>query len=121
MIMDFVWAFLIGGALCAIAQILLDNTKLVSGQILIIYIVGGCILTFFGLYEPLFQLGGAGATIPLTGFGYALVKGAIHGVTKYGFFGAFTGGITSTAAGVGMAIFVGVLGAMLFSSKTRVS
>lgn len=117
--MDYFWAFVVGGALCAAAQILLDNTKLVSAQILIIYIVGGCILTFLGWYEPLFQLAGAGATIPLTGFGYSLVKGTIYGVNKYGLLGAFTGGITSTAGGVAMAIFVGVLGALLFNSKTR--
>lgn len=117
--MQYLWAFLVGGLLCSFAQILLDNTKLVSGQILIIYIVSGCVLTFLGWYEPLIQLAGAGATIPLTGFGYSLVKGTIYGVHKYGFLGAFTGGLTSTAGGIAMAIFVGVMGALLFNSKTR--
>ncbi len=117
--MMYVKAFLIGGAICTIGQILLLYTKITSARILVLFVVSGCVLTALGLYAPLVEWAGAGATVPLTGFGYSLAKGAMEGVGEKGFFGAFTGGISNTAGGVAAAILFGWLNAVLFQPKTK--
>ena len=116
--MDYVWTFVIGGAICVIGQILMDTTKLTPPRILVIFVVAGAVLQAFGLYQPLVDLAKSGATVPLPGFGYALAKGAMEEVAKNGFMGALTGGITATAAGVGAAIAFGYLVAAVFSPKS---
>jgi stage V sporulation protein AE len=110
--MDYIKAFLLGGILCATGQVLIDKTKLTPARILVLYVVGGVLLTAFGIYGPLVQWGGAGATIPLTGFGYALAKGVEKEIGRHGFLGIFTGGLTATSAGIGAAVFFGFLAAL---------
>jgi len=117
--MNFVYAFLVGGVLCIIAQILIDKTKLTPARILVAYVVGGVILTAIGLYEPLVNLAGNGATTPLTGFGYSLAKGVEKAVKEQGLIGALTGGLTGTAGGITAAMLFGLLAAVLFSSKPK--
>lgn len=112
-------AFLCGGILCLIGQILIDKTKLAPARILVIYVVAGVILGATGLYRHLVDLCGAGATVPLTGFGYNLAKGAATGVAESGFLGALMGGVTATAGGIAAAVFFGYLVAMLFKSKPK--
>lgn len=96
-IMDYVWCFLVGGIICIIGQILIDKTKITSARILVLFVTVGAILGGLGIYEYLVQFAGAGATVPITGFGYNLSKGAIKGVQEYGLLGAFTGGIKAAA------------------------
>lgn len=117
--MDFLYVFITGGILCLIAQIIMDNTKLVSGQILVMYVVAGVILTALGIYEPIVQFGKAGATVPLTGFGYSLVKGTILAVKENGLLGVITGPLSATAAGITASIIFGYLFALIFSPKTK--
>ena len=117
--MDFLWAFIIGGTLCGIGQLLIDLTKLTPARILVIYVVAGTFLTVFGLYEPLVKLGGAGATVPLTGFGYTLGKGVIKAVAEDGLLGVFTGGTTAAAGGITAAIFFGFIFSLIFKSKAK--
>ncbi|HMM31951.1 MAG TPA: stage V sporulation protein AE [Clostridia bacterium] len=117
--MDYFWAFVIGGLLCVIGQLLLSYTRLTSARILVIFVTSGVVFTALGLYEPLVKLAGAGATVPLTGFGYALGKGAIEGALESGVVGAFTGGITATAGGIAAAILFGYLNAVVFTPKTK--
>jgi len=117
--MEYLRAFLVGGAICVIGQILLDKTSLTAARILVAFVTTGVILTALGIYEPIVKYGGAGATVPLTGFGYSLAKGAIKGVQEKGILGAFTGGITATAGGIAAAIFFGYLNAVLFNPKTK--
>ena len=116
--MEYLNAFLCGGILCAIGQILIDKTKLTPARILVIYVVSGVVLGGLGIYKYLVEWGGAGATVPLTGFGYALAKGVQKAVEEQGLLGAFLGGITSTAAGITAAIFFGLLMAILFKPKS---
>ena len=104
--MTYLWAFIIGGALCGIGQILVDKTKLTPARILVMYVVIGVILGSFGIYDKLIDFAGAGATVPLTGFGYALAKGVMKDVDSLGILGIFTGGIKATAAGVAAAVDV---------------
>lgn len=111
--MDYLKAFLVGGILCAIGQVLIDRTKLTPARILVVYVVSGIFFTAIGLYEPLVEWGGAGATVPLTGFGYTIAKGMQKAVSEKGLLGVFTGGFTASAAGVGAAIFFGFLAAVL--------
>jgi len=118
-IMNCVYAFLVGGVLCIIAQVLIDKTKLTPARILVAYVVGGVILTAIGLYEPLVNLAGNGATTPLTGFGYSLAKGVEKAVKEQGLIGALTGGLTGTAGGITAAMLFGLLAAVLFSSKPK--
>lgn len=118
-IMMYLKAFLAGGLLCCIGQWLLLKTNWTSARILVLFVVGGVVLTAVGVYEPLVDWAGAGATVPLTGFGYSLAKGAIKGVEESGFFGAFTGGLTATAAGIAAAILFGWLNAAIFTPKTK--
>ena len=112
--MEYLNAFLCGGALCAIGQILIDKTRLTPARILVGYVVAGVILGGLGLYEPLVRWGGAGATVPLTGFGYNLAKGVRDAVTQDGWIGVLTGGLTAAAGGISAAVLFGFLGALLF-------
>ncbi|MGM9647597.1 MAG: stage V sporulation protein AE [Eubacteriales bacterium] len=116
---ELIWTFVIGGALCVIAQILIDKTKLTPARILVTYVVAGVILTALGLYEPLVKLAGAGATVPLTGFGYSLAKGVEQAVNERGLIGAITGGLTATAAGITMSLILAVGAALISRSKPR--
>ena len=111
--------FLIGGALCAIAQILIDKTKLTPARILTSYVVAGVILGALGLYGPLADWAGAGATVPLTGFGNVLAEGVKKAVAMDGFLGVFTGGLTAAAAGICAAIFFGIIVALLCKPKAK--
>jgi stage V sporulation protein AE len=115
----FVRVFLVGGAMCAIGEVLLLKTNLTSARILVVYVVAGAILTAVGLYKPLVDFAAAGATVPLTGFGYALAMGAIDAVHKYGLIGALTGGLTSTAGGISAAILFGLLNALIFKPAAK--
>lgn len=112
--MDYLKAFILGGAICAVGQILIDKTKLTPARILVLFVVAGVILTAVGIYPALVEWGGAGATVPLTGFGYSLAKGVEKAVAEKGFLGAFTGGLTATAGGVSAAILFGYLTALIF-------
>lgn len=120
-LMEYVWAFLIGGALCAVGQVLIDLTKLTPARILTSYVVAGVVLGAVGLYEPLVDFAGGGATVPLTGFGYLLSKGVKEAVLEKGLLGAFTGGFTSTAAGIAAAIFFGLIAALIFKSGSKIN
>mgnify|MGYP004497191163 FL=1 len=115
--MEYLYAFLTGGILCMIGQILLDRTKLTAPRILVIFVVSGVILTALHLYQPLVELAGNGATTPLPGFGYALAKGAMEGA-KDGFIGAVTGALRETAAGITAAMAFGYLIALIFNPKS---
>jgi stage V sporulation protein AE len=117
--MDYLKAFVVGGLICVIGQILMDMTKLTPARVLVLFVTLGVILQGFGIYQKLVDIGGAGATVPLPGFGYSLAKGAIKGVKESGIIGAFTGGITATAGGVAGAIVFGYLMAILFNPKSK--
>ena len=119
MFSQFIRTFLCGGILCLIGQILIDKTSLTPAKILTLYVVGGVVLGAVGVYEPIAQWGGAGATVPLTGFGYALAKEVRLAVASDGFLGAMTGGITAAAGGITAAIFFGWLVALLFSPREK--
>ena len=112
--MEYLRAFLCGGVLCAIGQILIDKTQLTPARILTGYVVAGVLLSALGLYGPLVEWGGAGATVPLTGFGYTLVKGVKEAVQQDGWLGILTGGLTATAGGISAAVLFGFLAALLF-------
>jgi stage V sporulation protein AE len=112
--MDYLKAFLVGGTLCLIGQILIDKTKLTPARILTGYVVAGLLLSAAGLYQPLADWGGAGATVPLTGFGHALAKGVEKAVAEQGWLGVLTGGLTATAGGITAAVVSGALMALLF-------
>ena len=112
-------AFIAGGAICLIGQVLMDTTKLTPGRILVAFVVLGVALTAVGVYEPFAEWAGAGATVPLTGFGYSLAMGAIEGVNKYGIWGAFIGGIHRTAAGIAAAMLFGLLNALIFKPHAK--
>ena len=117
--MDYVKAFLVGVALCLICQILIDKTKLTPARILVSYVVAGVVLGGMGIYRYLADFGGAGATVPLTGFGYNLAKGVKEAVDKDGFLGIFTGGLKATAGGITAAVFAGLLASLLFKAKDK--
>ena len=116
---SLVKAFLVGGFICMIGEVLVLKTKITPARILVGYIVAGVILSAVGLYGPLAEFAEAGATIPLTGFGHALVTGVKRAVQEIGFMGAFTGGLTSTAAGIAAAVFFGTLAAMIFKPRAK--
>ncbi len=118
--MEYVKAFLVGGLLCLIGQILIDKTALTPARILVSYVVAGVILGAVGLYEPLADFAGAGATVPLTGFGYTLAKGVREAVQEQGFLGIFTGGLTATAGGITVAVVAGLLCSLIFRPKDKV-
>jgi stage V sporulation protein AE len=117
--MEYLYAFLVGGLLCAIGQILIDYTKLTPARILVAYVVAGVILGGIGLYEPLVKFAGAGATVPLTGFGYLLSKGVKEAVAEKGLLGAMTGGFTAAAAGITAAVVFGFIIALIFKPKDK--
>jgi stage V sporulation protein AE len=116
---DFVKAFFIGGAICVVGQILMDRTKLMNGRIMVIFLIAGAVLTALGLYEPFVKFAGAGATVPIVGFGYALAKGAMEEVREVGILGALTGGLKATAAGITVAIVFGYLAALISHPTTK--
>ena len=118
-ILKFVYAFVVGGLLCVIAQIIIDKTKLTPARVLVSYVVAGVILKAIGIYEPLVKFAGNGATTPLTGFGYSLAKGVEKAVDQYGLIGVLTGGLTGTAGGITAAMVFGLLAALLFNAKPK--
>ena len=117
--MEYLKAFLVGGLLCLFGQILMDKTKLTPARILVSYVVAGVFLSAVGLYKPLAEFAGAGATVPLTGFGYTLANGVKEAIDKHGFLGIFTGGLKATAGGITMAIFAGLLVSLIFKAKDK--
>lgn len=117
--MDYLKAFLIGGILCLIGQVLIDKTKLTPARILVSYVVIGVILGGFGIYQPIVEFAGAGATVPLTGFGNTLAKGVKEAIDSDGFLGIFTGGLKTTAGGITAAIFSGLLASLLFKARDK--
>lgn len=117
--LNYLWAFVIGGLICVIAQVLIDKTKLTPARILVLYVSLGVILTAVGLYEPLVKLAGAGATVPLTGFGYAIANGVKSAVDEKGLLGAITGGIEATAGGITAAICLGLIMSFIFSARPK--
>ena len=117
--MQYLWAFLVGGALCAIGQVLIDLTKLTPARILVSYVVAGVILGAVGVYQPLVDFAGSGASVPLTGFGNLLAKGMRKAVEEDGFLGIFTGGFTACAAGVAAAVIFGLAVALIFRRTDR--
>ena len=119
MLLTYSKVFLIGGIICLLGQILIIKTKLTSSRILVLFVCIGAILEAVGLYEPLVTFGKAGATVPITGFGRSLAKGAIQGVKEMGFIGAFSGGLTATAAGITCAVVSAFVMALIFNSKTK--
>lgn len=119
MLLPYLKAFAVGGAFCALGQVFIDYTKLTPARILVAYVVAGVVLGGLGVYQPVIDFAGAGATVPLTGFGYSLAKGVKEAVAEKGLLGALTGGVTSTAGGIAAAIFLGVVVAMLFKPKPK--
>lgn len=117
--MDYLKAFLVGGLICAIGQVLIDRTKLTPARILTAFVVAGVALGGLGLYEPVAEFSGAGASVPLTGFGYLLAKGVREAVNEKGFLGVFTGGLTACAGGIAAAMVFGVVMAALFRAKSK--
>lgn len=117
--MDYVKAFLIGGLFCLIGQVLIDKTKLTPARILVCYVVVGVFLGAIGVYKPLVDFAGAGATVPLTGFGNTLAKGVKEAVDQDGFLGIFTGGLSASAGGIAAAIFAGLLASLIFKAKDK--
>ena len=119
LVLEYGKAFLVGGLLCLVGQILIDKTSLTPARILVIYVVAGVVLSAVGLYQPLADFAGAGATVPLTGFGHLLAKGVRKAVAEQGFLGALTGGVTAAAGGITAAIFFGFLVAMVCKPKRK--
>ncbi len=117
--MDCLYAFLVGGFICLIGQFLIDYTRLTPARILVCYVVGGVVLTALGLYEPIVEFAGAGATVPLTGFGYSLAMGVKEAVDQYGIIGALMGGLTATSAGIAASVFAGFIMALIFKSGDK--
>lgn len=117
--MQYLWSFIIGGAICVIGQLLIDFTKLTPARILVAYVVSGVVLTALGLYRPLVEFAGAGATVPLTGFGYAIANGVKTAVDEQGALGILTGGLTATAAGITAAIILGIAVAVIFKPRIK--
>lgn len=118
-VLPYLRAFLVGGALCVIAQVLIDKTKLTPARILVIYVVAGVVLGAVGLYKPLADFGGAGATTPLTGFGYLIAKGVKRAVEEKGLLGALTGPLTAAAGGIAAALVFGYIVALIFKGKPK--
>lgn len=117
--MDYLKAFIIGGLICVVGQILIDKTKLTPARILVTFVVLGVFLQLIGVYQYLVDFAGAGATVPLTGFGYNLCKGAQKAVAEDGFLGIFTGGLCAGAGGIAAAMIFGFLVSVIFSSKPK--
>ena len=117
--MDYLKAFIIGGLLCAAGQLLIDKTKLTPARILVSYVVIGVFLSAIGIYGPLSDFAGAGASVPLTGFGNTLAKGVKEAVDQKGLLGVFTGGLKATAGGITAAVFAGLLASIIFRDKDK--
>lgn len=117
--MDYLIAFLVGGAICVVGQILIDKTKLTPARILVGYVVVGVLLGAIGLYKPLADFAGAGASVPLSGFGNVLAKGVREAVDKNGFIGIFTGGLRAASGGITAAMVAGLLAAIIFKAKDK--
>lgn len=117
--MEYIKSFLVGGILCLLGQILVDKTKLTPARILVGYVVFGVVLSAVGIYGPLADFAGAGASVPLTGFGHTLAKGVKEAVVQNGFLGIFIGGLKATAAGITVAIFAGLLTSLLFRARDK--
>lgn len=117
--MEYIRAFLVGGLICMLVQILMDKTKMMPGRIMVLLVVSGSVLGFLGVYEPFAEWAGAGATVPLLGFGNTLWKGMKTAIDESGFLGLFTGGFTACAAGVSAALIFGYLASLIFHSKMR--
>ena len=115
----FIKAFVVGGLICCVGQALIMNTKLTNARILVLFVVSGVTLTALGLYKPLVDFAGAGATVPLTGFGHALAQGAIAAVQETGLLGAFTGGVSASSGAIAAAVFFGLITALLFRAKPK--
>lgn len=117
--MNFIMAFLVGGAICTIVQILMDNTKLLPGRIMVLLVCTGAVLGFFGLYDPFEKWAGAGATVPLLGFGNTLMEGVKKAVDEEGFIGLFKGGFTASAVGISTALIFGYIASLIFKPKMK--
>lgn len=117
--MQLLRCFVVGGLICVIGQILIDKTKLTPARILVVFVTAGAILGGLGIYKYLVDFAGAGATVPLTGFGYNLAKGAIEGVKESGIVGAFTGGVKASAGGIAAAVFFGYLASLISKPKMK--
>lgn len=117
--MDYLKAFIVGGIICVLAQILIDKTKMTPARILVLLVVTGVVLTALGLYEPLVQFAGAGATVPLCGFGYLMANGVVEAIKNQGFLGIFTGGLTAGAAGISAAVLCGYVAALCSRSQDK--
>ena len=117
--MEYLNAFVCGGLFCVIGQILIDKTKLTPARILVFYVVSGVVLGGLGIYKYIVEWGGAGATVPLTGFGYLLAKGVAKAVAEHGVLGALSGGVTAAACGITAAVFFGYLAALIFRPKPK--
>lgn len=117
--MEYLKCFVVGGLICVIGQVLLDRTKLTNGKIMVLFLVAGAVLQAIGVYGPLVEFAGAGATVPISGFGYALAKGAMEEVDNIGLIGAFSGGLAATASGITAAIVFGYLAALVANPKSK--
>jgi len=118
-LLDYLYAFTVGGLLCVIAQVLIDKTRLTPARILVSYVVVGVFLGGVGLYGPLVEFAGGGATTPLTGFGYTIAKGVKKAVDSEGIIGVLKGGLTASAGGITVALFFGIIAALIFKSKPK--
>ena len=116
---QYPWAFLIGGGICVVGQLLISLTRMTSARVLVLFVTAGVVLGALGLYQPLADFAGAGATVPLTGFGNTLAKGALEGARQHGVLGAFSGGITAAAGGISAATLFGYLFALIAKPKTK--
>ena len=117
--MEYLKAFIVGGFICVIGQFLIDKTKLTPARILVGYVVTGVILGGIGVYKPIAEFAGGGATVPLTGFGYSLAKGVKDAIVRDGFFGIFTGGLRATAGGITAAVIAGLIVSLIFKAKDK--
>lgn len=117
--MDYIWAFLVGGLICALVQVLMEKTKLMPGRIMVLLVCTGAVLHFFGIFEPLQKFAGAGVTVPLLGFGKILMEGVMKGVDEQGFLGLFAGGLTAGAIGTSAALILGYLASLVFKPKMK--
>ena len=118
-LLPYLWAFLVGGALCTVAQILIDRTKLTPARILVLYVVVGVVLGAVGIYKPLVEFAGAGATVPLTGFGFAMVKGVKEAIAEKGALGILTGPLTASSAGITAAVLCGLIASFVARPKEK--
>ena len=117
--MNYLWAFIVGGAICVVGQLLIDLTKLTPARILVIFVVSGVVLSAVGLWQPLVDFAGAGATVPIVGFGHTLAQGVERAVAQNGFTGIFTGGLTACSCGVSASLIAGFIAALVTKSKSQ--